>query len=231
MKKLLVLAAGIAALGFVGTASAADMPASMPTKAPMMMAPAYNWTGLYVGINGGYGSGHSYGGLLDAFPAFGGQFTAKGGLIGAQIGYNYQIDHLVLGVEGDWDYASISGGATGGPGFSVDGKIRDIGTLRARIGYAWDRVLFYGTGGFAWGHLASDITGPTASESHSLNGYAVGGGLEYGVTQNISVKAEYIYTRLNTANYFVAAGCPGPCDLGARANLFRVGANWRFWGM
>jgi outer membrane immunogenic protein len=68
------------------------------------------------------------------------------------------------------------------------------------------------------------------SDSHSLNGYALGGGLEYGVTQNISVKAEYLYTHLTPVNFFNNAGCVVNCSAGENVSTFRIGANWRFTG-
>jgi len=221
--KALSLAAALFGIGGVQTASAADMPMKAPLLAP---ASAYNWTGLYVGLNGGYGAGTTTGGIHDAF--FLGNFNINGGLFGGQIGYNYQISNLVLGVEADWDWADING-TQSLFGSSVSQKVKNLGTVRGRIGYAADRFLVYASGGFAWGASDIALTGLT-TESNTLDGYALGGGLEYGVTPDLSLKAEYLYAHLDPKNYFVAQGCPGPCDAGANVSIYRVGANWRFLG-
>jgi outer membrane immunogenic protein len=228
--KITTLFAACISFGAAQIASAADM----PVKAPMApAAAAYNWTGFYVGINGGYATGHTTGGELPAFFT-GGNFNINGGLVGGTVGYNYQFNHnWVVGLEADWDWANVNGGSTVLGAATM--TVKDLGTLRGRVGYAWDRWLVYATGGWAWSDRVTvfcpGCTAAFNTESHSLNGYAVGGGVEYGITQNISMKAEYIYAHLNTATYFVPAGCPGPCDIGANVHTFRLGANWRFWGM
>ena len=242
MKRLVPVAVVAAVFGFIGTANAADL----PVKAPAYRAPPpvtlYNWSGLYLGINGGYGWGKTTG---DWFGFRGGNFDINGGLFGGQIGFNYQLhtSPLVLGVEADWDWADIKGSHTYQPALPITvtnaAKIKDLGTVRGRVGYAWDRVLLYGTGGWAWSRRATvDFTcgGPCvpsfATDSHSLSGYAVGGGVEYGITQNLSMKAEYLYVHLRPTDYFVSLGCTvGTCSIGANINVVRLGLNWRFTGL
>lgn len=250
MKKLIAAVAAVTAFGFVGAASAADMPAKAPVYKAPMVAPLYNWTGIYVGVNGGYGWGTTTGNLLPVAVGPSGSlnnFDINGGLFGGQIGFNYQFptSPLVLGIEADWDWADINGSQTGASlGGTVTGsvKVKDLGTVRGRIGYAWDRILLYGTGGWAWSHrvtstlTATAATPPTISDSHSLDGYTVGGGVEYGFTPNLSLKVEYLYAHLDTTEYFVSQGCPGGgaptslCSLGANVNVVRAGLNWRFTG-
>src|SRR5512135_600070 len=110
MKKLLLASVGLLALG-IASASAADIARrEMPAKAPVYFTPAYNWTGFYVGINGGGAFGRSD--LSNAFGSTG--YNATGGLVGGTLGYNYQINQLVFGIEGDIDWADISGNSNTG---------------------------------------------------------------------------------------------------------------------
>ena len=234
MKKSLVLAAATAALAFTGAADAADLPA----KAPVYKAPpaplAYNWTGFYLGINGGWGWGTTTGDVLPDF--FTGNYDIDGGVFGGQVGFNYQFagSPFVIGIEADWDWADINGSKPDRtpPDFSSV-KVHDIGTVRGRVGYAFDRVLVYGTGGWAWSNRVSTFCSgcnPT-DDHHSLNGYALGGGFEYGFTPNLSLKAEYLFAHLDPVDFFHNAGCTVNCSLGANVNMVRLGLNWRFTGL
>ena len=222
-------------------ASAADMPVkALSYKAPPAGA-TYNWSGLYFGVNGGYGMGQTTG---DWFGLRGGNFDIEGALFGGQIGLNYQFPaspfshrrRSRLGLVGHKRLEHLGSG----PGVTLTNNeaIKDLGTVRGRVGYAWDRILIYGTGGVAWSHKAPvdfTCTGPcvpsAANDSHSLNGYTVGGGVEYGITPNLSAKAEYLYAHLEPTDYFVSLGCTGICSVGANVNLVRLGLNWRFNSM
>jgi outer membrane immunogenic protein len=235
MKKLVPLAAAVAAFGFINAAHAADL----PVKAPAYNAPPpvalYNWSGFYVGLNGGWGWGKTSGDGIPLGVGGGGfldNFDIDGGMLGGQIGFNYQMGNVVLGIEADWDWANIGGSVTGPP-FSGTAKVKDIGTVRGRVGYAWDRFLVYGTAGWAWSSRMTASAAPglvPPDDSHSLNGYAVGGGLEYGITPNLSLKAEYLHAHLSPTDFFRsnAPPCPGPCDVGSNVNVVRLGLNWRF---
>ena len=221
MKKL-VIAAAISAVGFVSVALAADM----PTKAPVAPLPlAYNWTGFYVGINGGYGWGKSNWTAITG--ASTGDFDITGGLVGGTIGYNWQTGIVVLGVEGDIDGGSIrgTGNAVGGAP-CCETKNTWLGTARARLGYAgWTRWLPYVTGGAAFGNIK--MTSSTGSEAHSRTGWTAGGGLEYAIYSAWSVKAEYLYVDLGTT------GCTTPTcipniSVKYKTNILRAGLNYRF---
>ena len=130
------LLAGVLSLGVVQMASAADM----PTKAPAYQAPAaYNWTGFYVGINGGGGWGRSN---WDGIPT--GSFNTSGGLIGGTLGYNWQTGPWVLGLEGDIDWANINGNSSAaGCVPNCNTKTDWLGTIRGRVGYAFDLSLIH----------------------------------------------------------------------------------------
>jgi outer membrane immunogenic protein len=214
MKKILFATVGLAALAAGMTAaSAADIARRpMPTKAVPYIA-AYNWTGAYVGINGGgaFGGRSGYGG------------NATGGLIGGTLGYNWQAGQLVYGLETDLDWANIKGTGTTIAGVPVETKNNYLGTVRGRLGYAWDRVLLYATGGLAYGNLRA--TSPIGDSSTTKAGYALGGGLEFAVAGPWTAKVEYLYVDLgNGPTPPLAASNSGRFS----TNIVRAGLNYRF---
>lgn len=220
-------------LGFAPAALAADM----PVKArPMPMAFAYNWTGFYVGINGGGGWGRSHHNF-DSAGTTTGDYRISGGLIGGTVGYNWQSDRLVFGIEGDIDWANISGSAVcPNPAFTCGTKDTWLGTARGRLGYAWDRFLPYVTGGLAFGDIKASIpTGPGQpaafpGSSTTRAGWTIGAGVEYGLAPNWSVKAEYLYVNLGSMDCGAACAGAGANDnVNFKVNIIRAGLNYRFW--
>jgi outer membrane immunogenic protein len=214
MRILTAFGAALLGLGVATAASAADL----PRKAPAYVAPVgYNWTGFYLGVNAGYGWTSS---------DFGGD--ANGFVGGGQIGYNWQAlgSPLVLGIEADFQGADISTSTTIGAA-SVSAKANAFGTVRARIGYAWDRFMVYGTGGWAYTKSEISATGPGGSVSSSdwSSGYALGGGLEWAAWDRWSVKAEYLYVHSGDVN--VTAG-PFTASGDYNINVVRAGLNYRF---
>ena len=117
MKRLFISAT--LSIAVAGTALAADLPQPAPVQAPVAyiptVAPVYNWGGIYVGINGGWGWGQTSWtvGPAGTFPSLSGSTSDTGGLVGGTVGANFQTDAFVLGVEGDWDYSAINTGTTG----------------------------------------------------------------------------------------------------------------------
>jgi outer membrane immunogenic protein len=206
--------ASVLALG-VGAAQAADLTYA---PAPVMDAPAaFNWTGFYVGVHGGVAAGDfKYPVGLGLPDGNDGQFTvngelsqdASGGFGGAQIGYNWQFNpNWVIGIEADIAASSYQGKVSG----SIDGfgnveagsEVDWFGTVRARLGYAHDNLLLYGTGGLAYGKVKSSISGDILgsfeeSTSETATGWTIGAGFEYGITQNITLKTEYLYVDLGS---------------------------------
>ncbi|HEY4141352.1 MAG TPA: outer membrane protein [Pseudolabrys sp.] len=258
------LAAVLVAAGFGGLSSAvlgADLPARMPTKAPFIGAP-YNWTGFYLGANGGYGwSGQTVGvnfdvsavqTVLSDIPGVHDiAGNAKGGLGGAQLGYNWQAGRMVYGIELDFDGADISSSQDTQAIFVVsrtfhgEQKLDTFGTLRARLGYTpADRLLVYATGGLAGGHASAtaDLTTDdgcagicfNGSTSKTMWGWAAGAGVEYAVTGNWSVKAEYLHYDLGTLNTVgppqVLPAVFGNLDGSVKinGNIVRAGLNYKF---
>ena len=242
-----------------GAAFAADIPERGPAPAPAPApAPIFTWTGFYVGVSGGFaGDKFVYPVSVTGALAANGSasVTSSGFLVGPTVGYNYQFANgMVVGLEADWSWSTVKGQvnlAAAVPGFGValsataGSKLRHLGTVRGRLGYAWDRALLYVTGGWAWGSVRSSLTASlaplgavTLSRNNSVNGWVIGGGLEYGLTRNLSFKTEYLYVRLgkgNLVNVNLFGGPPAGVninlDVKPTVHVVRAGLNYRFnWG-
>jgi outer membrane immunogenic protein len=219
MKRLVL--ASVSALALVstmGAANAADIARRqvMPTKAPIY-APIYNWTGAYVGINGGGGWGRSD----TSAPFASGGFDTSGGVVGGTIGYNWQAGQAVFGVEGDIDWSNIRGSATCGVGFSCETKNSWLATARGRVGYAFDRFMPYVTGGLAVGDVKNNVSG-FGSSTETKAGWTVGGGLEAALTGPWTAKVEYLYADLGRGTSVLGA------DTKFNTSIVRAGVNYRF---
>jgi outer membrane immunogenic protein len=197
-----------------GIASAADLSAKTYQKVPPLVVQAYDWTGLYIGGFGGYARENS--GPLK---------PVTGGFAGGTIGYNSQTNDVVFGLEADGGWADVNASASA-LGITATGKIGTLGTVRGRVGLAVDQVLFYGTGGYAWGNYEISVSGfgLTASESHFHSGWTAGAGVEAFFAPQWSVKGEYLYRSLGSENY---SGAPsGTFNL----NSAQIGVNYHFGG-
>ena len=225
MKYAFLATSGLLALA-ITQAGAADLPRRTDAAPPAPIyspAPIFTWTGFYVGLNTGYGFGKFTGGGDTLFG------KAHGGLVGGTVGYNQQFGSIVLGVEGDWDWSGVKGSNTlAGPVFG-SAKLTNLATARIRAGYSIDKALLYVTGGYAGGTISGSLNDTTIprnfSSSNWNNGYAVGAGVEYAFSKNISVKAEYLYANLATKPVFAA---PDLSNAGVHQNLLRAGVNYRF---
>jgi outer membrane immunogenic protein len=241
-----------------GGAFAADLPVRGPAPAPIAYAPVFSWGGVYVGINGGYAGDkfeYPFAGNLGPI-AFSGKpsITSSGALFGAQLGYNWQFaSKWVLGVEADYQWSNIEGNVNingaipgvGALGLTAGSEVKSFGTLRARLGYGWDRALLYVTGGWAYGKVDSGAAlalvaggggggfAGALSRGTSHNGWTAGIGIEYALTNNISFKTEYLYVDLGDKNLLTLGG-PGAgvrLDVETRFHVVRAGMNYRFnWG-
>jgi outer membrane immunogenic protein len=223
MKKVLIgaLLAGVATSAF-----AADLPTSKPAP-PMAYAPPpiFTWTGFYVGINGFYGAGDVHGPNSGVFG------SPSGGMGGVTAGYNYQFGQLVTGIESDFDFGDVSDNKSLAGGDFSKYHVSDFATVRGRVGVALDRALLYVTGGYAGGEIRGTVVDagiPAAfSNSSWQSGYAVGAGIEYAFTNNVSAKAEYLYSQLGEKTY----GAADPTLLnrsGLDISMVRAGINYRF---
>ena len=216
MKRFLTTAAGLVALGAAGPAMAADMAVKAPPPAPMI-APIYNWTGFYIGGNGGWGKSHSCVDFLDgAGVAFAqGCRDRSGGVIGGQIGYRWQASQWVFGLEGQGDWADLSNTRVSvlNPALSTRTKTSGIGLFTGQIGYAWNASLLYLKGGAAVADnrfsVLDNITGTELAASSATRwGGALGVGFEYGFTPNWSVGLEYDHLFMGHANNSYTATDP-----------------------
>lgn len=187
MKKFLLSGVAIAALFAAAPASAADMPVRAPQYKAAPLAPVFNWTGFYVGGHVGYGWADSGVGDVDGF------------LGGLQLGYNWQFSrNWVFGLETDISGTDMNN--------ATPAHIDYLGTVRARLGYTWDRVMIYGTGGLAYAR------GAVAGVHDSDTGWAAGAGIEWAFAPNWSAKVEYVYADIDAFE----------------ASTVKFGVNYRF---
>ena len=217
MKRLVLASIGaLAVMTMTGSANAADIARrqAMPTKAPMYEAP-YNWTGFYVGINGGYGFGTS-----DIGAAFPGSYDVNGGLAGGTVGYNWQMGQAVFGVEGDIDWSGIRGNGTCGV-TTCETRNDWLSTARVRLGYAVNRFMPFVTGGAAFGDIKNDVAG-VGSASDTKVGWTLGGGVEAAIAGPWTAKVEYLYADLGRGASVLGA------DASFKTNIVRGGINYRF---
>jgi outer membrane immunogenic protein len=222
-----LLAAGVVAF----QASAADLSAGDGYKD---YTPRAAWTGFYFGANLGYGEGAwsdqlaCTGACADANGASFGGMSPAGWLGGIQLGYNWQGagSPLVFGLEADADASTIMG--QGSDGFSpYKSRLQAVGTLRGRAGYGMDRTLVYLTGGLAMGSLDNETATGTTNPNKIVTGYILGGGLEYKLKRDLSLKLEYQYINLgqNDTDPTSFAALGGTLHDDA-FNTVRVGVNY-----
>ncbi len=224
------LLSSVAALGIfaAGAVSAADLPSRRgPVAAPVYAAvPVFTWTGFYVGANAGYGWANIDSTTFGVLPT---PRDPKGFVGGGQIGYNYQMGQLVFGVEADIQGADLKSDVRSLAGFTASNEINYFGTVRGRVGYAMDRFMPYVTGGFAYANVKSSFSTPLASISNDNTqyGYAVGGGLEYAFTNNLTAKLEYLYINLERESVRTPFGTAN-IKVGTDMSLVRAGLNYKF---
>jgi len=191
----------------------------------------FDWTGFYAGLGLGYGFGQgasTFAGNTTTIPL-------DGVLLGGTVGWNYQVDSFVLGVEGDVFWNNQSGSATcvGAPALSCNGMIDWNGSLRGRAGVAVDTALFYGTAGVAFAGATATVTPPaggtTGTHSDNFVGWTAGAGAEFLVTDNLTAKVEYSYTDYGTRT--APAGTlafGGPTTIALTSHAVKTGLNWSF---
>ena len=287
MRRLsIALLAAASTFAFGQIASAADLPSKAPAYTPP--APVWNWTGFYIGVNGGFSGGKAetdfnaapvtvvtnVGPAPHSFdiPGFVGSESARlnGVIGGGQIGYNWQFSpNWVVGVEADIQASGEKGSRQFSNSFSFDppgailpvtgtaltdyeAKISWFGTVRGRIGYAWDRVMVYATGGLAYGEVKLDGTSTVSGtvgalpfsithalgHSHVNTGWTAGAGAEVALAGNWTGKFEYLYMDLGSLDDSDAVIIPRIISVtGGQTfththftdNIFRVGLNYKFY--
>jgi outer membrane immunogenic protein len=224
-----------------GPALAADLPMAPPPQAPVAYipppVPVYNWGGVYVGVNGGWAVGTIK--YTNNFNGFSGSQSDNGGVAGGTLGANWQSGAFVFGIEGDFDWSGVANNATASicasTGTCQTGNTW-LSTIRGRAGVAWDRILFYGTAGGAFGNLQTTLNGVTTT--HTQDGWTAGVGVEAALAENWTAKIEYLYVDLGStsaagtcsgaAPAICAAGTPFSVNANLTANLIRAGLNYKF---
>ena len=278
-----LLLSATAALLTTVSAFAADLPSKKSANAAPVAA-TNNWTGFYAGLNAGGAWNHFE--TTDAFVAvIANDLIVRSGVVasrysttkvgftgGGQVGYNQQMQNVVVGVEADFNFLQTGGTTLANSGTAAQcgnnpgitcvvtntatGGANTLGTLRARLGYAFDSMLLYGTGGLAYGGVkgttalsyanvpnqgtnAQQVNLVTSSASRTNWGWALGAGGEYAIDTKWSVKAEYLHYNLGSvttdlvpsawalANNAVPAK-PGTTKTSVSGDLVRVGLNYRF---
>lgn len=229
MKKLCLTAAALSLI--TGFASAADLPARTYTKAPPVVAAAYNWSGFYVGLNvGGAWGDHSvtynpqYTGAPAGFPAQAATdgsrtFRPSGVSAGGQAGYNWQVSQFVFGIEADIEYLGLKNSYTtpvlifpGVADYFFTTSVRQdwMATIRPRVGVAFDRFLVYVTGGVAFSEVSFAQTVSFAgappstgigSASATKTGWVAGAGFEYAFAPRWSARFEYLHSDFGSIGF------------------------------
>jgi outer membrane immunogenic protein len=224
MKRILI--ATLFSLIPAGYALAADLPPPVPppTYVPVTR-PVYNWGGIYLGLNGGYAFGKSE---WNNVATSSGHFTIDGPAIGGTLGVNLQADAFVFGVETDLDYSPVKGNASAAFCASCQTSSTWLGTTRARVGYAADRVLFYGTAGGAYGNIEATAFG--VSNTDTKFGWVAGGGVEAAFTDNWTGRLEYLFVDLKNGSCTTACGTPtAPAQsVDFAESLVRAGIDYKF---
>jgi outer membrane immunogenic protein len=243
MKKSLLAGVSLGALALAGGAQAADLaPSPVYSKAPVAVpAPIWSWTGFYVGatLGGAAERTNIANPTGNVFPAGTSFNSDPSGVIGGlEAGYNWQLNNLVLGIEGDISAAALGRTVVPPPAFfpgdTYTGNMSALGTVRGRIGLAFDRVLVYGTGGVAFASLKDQYASQqfvfVDTASSSATGWVAGGGVEFAAWQNWTVKAEYLHVDFGSRSV-TAMGLAGIAYSFAfkdSADIGRVGINYKF---
>jgi len=239
-------------LVFAGSAFAADIPVKAPAYAPI----PYNWTGFYIG--GQAGRGWSTNAVTNVtgttnFPAGFVHDTQHGSgfLGGGYAGYNYQINQFVVGIDGDYSWASLKGSGTNhspvtaGVITNTNDTVKWIASLTGRVGYAMNNWMSFGKAGWAWAGFsdssstfnAAGANSSNATASSTRNGWTVGTGVEWGFAPHWSAKLECDYVKLNDSTYTSTATSvlpvPGVVTTETRSassnlNEVKVGVAYRF---
>jgi outer membrane immunogenic protein len=239
----------IAPLALGGVASGADLPDAPPPQPPIapVMLPAYNWSGFYLGIAGGLAYGRSQQINTDpSSPTLGlaltNPYNVSGGLVGGELGYNWQFGNWLIGAEADMSWVDQSGTTSDIPPFNTavtqTSKVEWLQTDRVRLGgLVTDRWLVYATGGFATGGMEAvrPANTVTYTQTQTEFGWTAGAGAEFAVIPHLSVKFEYLFVDLEKQKFFMPnILAPGGGvllegrSIGITDNIVRAGVNYKF---
>jgi len=240
------------AVALCGTAisavQAADQSVGAPVRAPSSYYPAdsyyprsIDWTGFYTGLQ--VGGGWAKAAYTDPISGFSNSPSAAAALGGAQVGANWQRDSLLFGVEADFVWMDVKGSRTDAAGDINTFTGQWLSTVTGRLGYAFNRWLVYGKGGFAFGSERDRITTTAATAAGPVGtiastgmqteyGWTAGAGVEYALDRTWSLRLEYDYIDLPSHGLFVTSTAPGfvPAPISANYTVQKLvgGINYRF---
>jgi outer membrane immunogenic protein len=247
MKKAPLFAAAIALAA--SSAQAADLARPYVKAPPPAVAAIYDWSGFYIGANGGYATSRncwnfqSFAGA--AFTAGEGCHDADGGVVGGQVGYRWQAGTWVFGLEAQGDWADLRGSRVSSPAFvivpgdlTINSKLQAFGLFTGQIGYAWNNVLLYAKGGAAvvdnrFSHTFTATNVLINSSNHTRWGATVGAGIEFGFAPNWSMGVEYNHIFLDRETFsFTAAplGVATTNSIRQDVDMITARINYRFGG-
>jgi outer membrane immunogenic protein len=238
MKNFLMASVAFIAIGSFAPTFAADLAARPYTKAPPMVQAAYDWSGFYIGINGGWAD--TYDRRISPAAGLMGNYDVNGGTVGGQVGYRWQQGNFVFGLEAQGNWADLNGSTANLvlPGGVVHSKLDAFGLFTGQVGYAWNNVLLYAKGGAAVTDRNYDLIAPTGNLFAST-GYdtrwspTVGAGLEYGFAPNWSIGVEYnhIFEDRHGATFVTPAGISIPgYTTGGDTDMVLGRLNYKFSG-
>jgi len=243
--RIIIVVSAVAALIIAnGVAVAADLPSRKAPTVYAPVAPLFTWTGCYGGLHVGYAGGKLK--WTDEPPDTSEVMTdhqQQGAIGGAQLGCNYQVNSFVLGLRGDLSLSDVNGKAlldlNDEPNiYHTNAKY--FGTLAARVGYSFDRLLVYGEGGLAftrlshnWLHIESGNTDTFSADSNRM-GWMLGAGVEYALTNNWSTFIDYNYMSFpqkNISGMRLDDGVwePEVYQTGTNVHAVKIGLNYKFW--
>jgi outer membrane immunogenic protein len=246
MHKSIFAMAALAGTVIASQASAADMAARPYTKAPPpAMASVYNWSGFYMGGNGGYGTSRNCWSFVT--PALGGEgcHDADGAVAGGQIGYRWQSAAWVFGLEAQGNWADLRGSSVSSPAFviapgdlTINSRVRAFGLFTGQMGYAWNNVLMYVKGGAAivdnrYFHTFTASNALINTSNNTRWGATVGAGIEIGFAPNWSVGIEYDHIFLDRETFGFAAaplGLATQNSIRQDVDMVTARINYRFGG-
>jgi outer membrane immunogenic protein len=243
MKKI-ILGLATAALALLTTslvAGAADLPQKSYAPVPVMVA-VYDWTGFYIGANGGYGTSRNCWGLVPVAAAVipDGCHNQSGGILGGQAGYRWQMGQAVFGLEAQGDWASLRSSHVSivNPLLTDSSKVTGLGLFTGQIGYAWNAALLYVKGGAAV--TSNSLLQAATFGGVGLNfatstrwGGTIGVGFEYGFAPNWSAGIEYDHLFMGNANnsFSVPAGAAAVVNqISQTVDMVTLRVNYKFGG-
>lgn len=231
--KIFITSAALCVLPFNAMAADLGLRKTYLPGADTPVTSASPWTGAYAGVNAGGGFGRATDPKVTPVT---GAIEPGGVLGGVQVGYNQQVGGFVFGLEVDYALAHLKGDVSASaPAFGLTGtataqsKLDSFGTVRARAGVAMNSALLFATGGWAYGRNTITLSGSSfaaVSDTQSMSGWTLGGGVEYALMQNMTAKLEYLYADLGKTTFYKGQWAQN--EISNKVNIIRAGVNYRF---